>query len=260
MSSGSRPLSSLNLPKSALSALTRAGFETVRDLFSSSAESLAKDIRLPIQLTQQIITASQQKAPGASFAYSQTVSASVSAGINAKFSTGSKALDVLLGGGMARGQVLEISGPPGSPKTELVLSLVSGFLQSSAVEEEGVLLVGKRNRPIQYPCISKITRNRRLSGYDQSCQVRHIPPRYLSSKSDANAHSITNTPLRERPFTTEIPLSHLPPNRSNPPFSFTLCHPLSSPPSVISLTILPTPHSNGLDILPTAIYQCSEAL
>jgi RAD51-like protein 2 len=46
-------------------------------------------------------------------------------------------LDVVLDGGLKRGRILEISGPPGSPKEKLLIEIASVFAKA-----EGVLFVG----------------------------------------------------------------------------------------------------------------------
>jgi len=50
------------------------------------------------------------------------------------------ALDQILDGGLRRGHIMEISGPPGSPKDKLVINIISVFAEA----EEDILFVGKR--------------------------------------------------------------------------------------------------------------------
>lgn len=52
--------------------------------------------------------------------------------------TSCAALDALLDGGLTRGHILEISGPPGSPKEKLVVKIARIFAEA----EEDVLFVG----------------------------------------------------------------------------------------------------------------------
>jgi len=47
-----------------------------------------------------------------------------------KISTGSAPLDRLLDGGLSRGHILELSGPPGSPKQNIATSIVASFAQT----------------------------------------------------------------------------------------------------------------------------------
>jgi len=49
------------------------------------------------------------------------------------------ALDKILEGGLSRGQILEISGPPGSPKEKLALKIVAAFAEFG----EETLFVGE---------------------------------------------------------------------------------------------------------------------
>lgn len=51
------------------------------------------------------------------------------------------ALDNVLGGGLKRCHMLEISGPPGSPKEKLLINLVSVFADA----DEDIIFVGKRS-------------------------------------------------------------------------------------------------------------------
>jgi RAD51-like protein 2 len=57
-------------------------------------------------------------------------------------------MDNLLGGGVRRGQVLEISGPPGSPKEALLLKVVSAFVE---LREEVVFLGRSLRSPFLQP-------------------------------------------------------------------------------------------------------------
>jgi len=52
--------------------------------------------------------------------------------------TSCAALDALLDGGLTRGHILEISGPPGSPKEKVVVKIARIFAEA----EENVLFVG----------------------------------------------------------------------------------------------------------------------
>lgn len=50
-------------------------------------------------------------------------------------------IDNLLGGGLARGHILELSGPPGTPKGNLALGLIRDFIG----RDEEVLMLGNDN-------------------------------------------------------------------------------------------------------------------
>lgn len=49
------------------------------------------------------------------------------------------AIDDIMGGGLKKGNVLELSGPPGSPIERVVISLVRSFVKKG----EGVIFVGE---------------------------------------------------------------------------------------------------------------------
>jgi RAD51-like protein 2 len=54
------------------------------------------------------------------------------------FSTHWESLDKLLDGGIVQGHILELSGPPGSPKENIAIDIVSSFLEAG----EDVIFVG----------------------------------------------------------------------------------------------------------------------
>lgn len=62
-----------------------------------------------------------------------------------KISTKCEPLDEILDGGLSGGQILEISGPPGSPKERMAVNILRSFVE---VGEE-VIFVGKS---AQYVC------------------------------------------------------------------------------------------------------------
>lgn len=59
-----------------------------------------------------------------------------------KISTSCAAADALLDGGLSRGSVLEISGPPGTAKETLAVNIAKNFLMN----DEGVIFVGAYNQ------------------------------------------------------------------------------------------------------------------
>lgn len=56
-----------------------------------------------------------------------------------KISTRCPALDKVLDGGLSRGHVLEISGPPGCPKEKLAIGIVASFAEAG----EEIIFVGE---------------------------------------------------------------------------------------------------------------------
>ncbi|OBZ67447.1 DNA repair and recombination protein RadA [Grifola frondosa] len=118
-----RPLSTLSLPSSTLSALTRGGYETVQDLAASTAESLAEDLNISLPSSQAVFSATR-----GGRALPMTQSAASMVGATRKYSTGCGPVDRLLDGGLKRGHILEISGPPGSGKEILAANTVKSFI------------------------------------------------------------------------------------------------------------------------------------
>ena len=68
-----------------------------------------------------------------------TQSAAVMVRHSHKISTKCGALDKALEGGISRGQVVEMSGPPGCAKEQLLMNIVAAFIE---VNEE-VIFIGK---------------------------------------------------------------------------------------------------------------------
>lgn len=56
-----------------------------------------------------------------------------------RFSTQSEPVDNILGGGLMRGQILEVSGPPGTMKEACAVGVAMSFVQKG----EEILFVGK---------------------------------------------------------------------------------------------------------------------
>ncbi|KAL0069260.1 hypothetical protein AAF712_003624 [Marasmius tenuissimus] len=126
MSSESRPVHSLALPPSSLLSLRKAGYELLDEIPTQSAQELSQASQSGSVSTQPLM---QSAASLASRRRGTTVT---------KFQTHFPALDKLLDGGISRGNILEISGPPGTPKAKIALGVTRSFL--SAKEE--VLFVG----------------------------------------------------------------------------------------------------------------------
>ncbi|KAL0959611.1 hypothetical protein HGRIS_011315 [Hohenbuehelia grisea] len=126
----SRPLASLSLPLGALSALVKAGYETVADLATASPEGLAEELRLSLDVAQRILLLMPKPSTVPSTPFLTQTAAHLAKGgrTTSKITTGSSPVDILLDGGLPRGHILEISGPPGSPKEVLATSIVKTIL------------------------------------------------------------------------------------------------------------------------------------
>ncbi|KAF8812156.1 P-loop containing nucleoside triphosphate hydrolase protein [Phlegmacium glaucopus] len=126
--SSSRSLLSLGLQKEVLAALTRNGYENLRDLTSATAEGLAKDINIPIADARALIDRCQMSQTPA-LTLPMTQSAAVMVRHSHKVSTKCSTLDKALEGGISRGHITEISGPPGCAKEQLLMNIVAAFLE-----------------------------------------------------------------------------------------------------------------------------------
>jgi RAD51-like protein 2 len=155
-----RPLSSLALPRSTLSTLTRAGYETLQDISTVSPETLAQglcfhvtitlendgfsssELNISLSASQAIVALSQKQGNDGSL----TQSAASMLTSTSKVATGCVPVDRLLNGGLSRGHILEISGPPGSAKEQLAINFVRSFVEAG----EEVLFVGMLLRKCLY--------------------------------------------------------------------------------------------------------------
>lgn len=116
--------------------LRRAGYETLDDLSSTSAEALSKELEIDISDSQSIITASQRP-PGPALSQSLASLISRSQSLACSYA----AVNTALGGGLPRGHILEISGPPGSFKETLALDYARIFVE----ENEEVIFIDTQN-------------------------------------------------------------------------------------------------------------------
>ncbi|KAF8556835.1 hypothetical protein OG21DRAFT_1596243 [Imleria badia] len=114
-----------SLPPSTQVALRRAGYETVDDLSGVSAETLSKELGINLADSQDLIGATQ--APKGPPLSQSVASLSRTNLIQCSY----LAVNKILGGGLARGHILEISGPPGSFKESLALDFVRTFVRSN---------------------------------------------------------------------------------------------------------------------------------
>ncbi|KAI0792517.1 P-loop containing nucleoside triphosphate hydrolase protein [Abortiporus biennis] len=116
-----RDLSTVALPPALRTALLRAGYETIEDVNSCTQEALAKE------LTQTILSATQR--PKAAPSSTQSAAALVQDS-SVKYSSSCRPLDKLLNGGLKRGCVLEISGPPGTAKESIAINFAASFTKN----------------------------------------------------------------------------------------------------------------------------------
>ncbi|CAA7264278.1 unnamed protein product [Cyclocybe aegerita] len=122
-----RSLLSLGLPKDSLSLLTRHGYENVPDLLTATPESLARDLGISLEQADGLLERVRKpQTPLTTLPTTQSVATMVHQA--SRIPTGSSSLNKMLQGGLLRGHVLELSGPPGSPKERLSMSIASAFV------------------------------------------------------------------------------------------------------------------------------------
>ncbi|KZT71934.1 hypothetical protein DAEQUDRAFT_706170 [Daedalea quercina L-15889] len=145
-----RQLSTLPLSSSTLSALKRAGYETVKDLSTETPEGLAKVLELPLSSSQAIFSATQMPRT-----IPMTQSVALMVGGSTSYSTKVSQLDTLLDGGLKQGFILELSGPPGSIKETLATNIVSSVVESSMhvvfVDMQNMTSPATLNRSLRIP-------------------------------------------------------------------------------------------------------------
>ncbi|KAJ7599049.1 P-loop containing nucleoside triphosphate hydrolase protein [Mycena floridula] len=136
-----RPLSSLPFPPSTLSALTRAGYETTQDLENVSPNHLASALKLSLVESQGVISASQSGPSSSARNLTQSAASMAKSTRMPPLSSQWFPLDKLLTGGLSRGNIMEISGPPGAAKERIALNFVRSVVQL----DEQVLFVDCQN-------------------------------------------------------------------------------------------------------------------
>lgn len=98
-----------------------------------------QDLSVTIEEAENIIAQCRQsQAPSSTLPLTQKASTMLNP--SPKVSTNFAALDNILGGGLQRGHILEISGPPGSLKEKVALQICSVFLESG----DDIIVLGKR--------------------------------------------------------------------------------------------------------------------
>ncbi|KAF9475137.1 hypothetical protein BDN70DRAFT_841370 [Pholiota conissans] len=122
-----RSLLSLGLPTDILAALTRHGYETSQDLKSINEEDLSKKLGIPLE-DVRVLYARFEKPATSIPPLSMTQSAANMIRSTHKVSTNCDPLDKILGGGLPSGHILELSGPPGSPKERMALGILKSFV------------------------------------------------------------------------------------------------------------------------------------
>jgi RAD51-like protein 2 len=99
----------------------------------------SSDLAIPLPSSQAVFT--QRKTQSRGVPLTQTAAAAAAASSESRIGTKCGPLDKLIGGGLPRRHVLELSGPPGTPKGAIAVGIVKAFLKDSADEE--VLFLGK---------------------------------------------------------------------------------------------------------------------
>ncbi|KAF9444623.1 hypothetical protein P691DRAFT_736197 [Macrolepiota fuliginosa MF-IS2] len=136
----SRPIFSLRLPKDTKDTLAHHGYSTLGELLSATPSSIALALGISVEDAEEIIQQVQRPATqNPSVPLTQSAAAVIKA--TRKFSTRWPPLDKLLDGGLMQGHILEVSGPPGSPKETIAIDIVTSFIEGG----ESVIFIDSQN-------------------------------------------------------------------------------------------------------------------
>ncbi|CAG7850032.1 SubName: Full=Uncharacterized protein {ECO:0000313/EMBL:CCA72795.1} [Serendipita indica DSM 11827] len=125
----SKPLSLLTISAQTLKLLTNAGYSTVKDLERCTSESLAAELNISQQEAEKVLQcAAVQPRTQANALFPTSQSASTLLANLHVIGIESQTITTLLGGGLRKGQCLEIAGPPGIGKTSLALEFIRSTL------------------------------------------------------------------------------------------------------------------------------------
>jgi predicted ATP-dependent serine protease len=100
-----------------------------------------------------------------------TQSAAVLVRHSLKTSTKCSSLDKVLEGGISRGHVLELSGPPGTAKEQLLMNIVAAFVE---VNEEVIFIGRYSTLPTTRNPYKNVFHYLRLPKYDQPCKFGQV--------------------------------------------------------------------------------------
>jgi RAD51-like protein 2 len=116
-----RTVASLGLPQALQDQLSMANYVYVDDLRGVRPLELARDLKVTNEQALRVLQAAS--APAAKSLAGATTALEITQHPRRRISTGSRAIDGILGGGVALGEVIEFCGPPGMGKTQLGMQL-----------------------------------------------------------------------------------------------------------------------------------------
>eukprot|EP01045_Picozoa_sp_COSAG04_P022858 COSAG04_NODE_2642_length_3814_cov_3.078062_5_plen_173_part_01 len=121
MSQSQRTVASLGLPQALQDQLSAANYVYVDDLKGVRPIELARDLKVPNEEALRVLKAAN--APATKLLAGASTALEIAQQVRKRVSTGSRAIDGVLGGGVALGEVIEFCGPPGMGKTQLGMQL-----------------------------------------------------------------------------------------------------------------------------------------
>jgi predicted ATP-dependent serine protease len=137
--------------------------------FSLSKKKNTSDINISIA-DAQALTDRCQTLPTPTSTHPMTQSAAVLVRHSLKTSTKCSSLDKVLEGGISRGHILELSGPPGTAKEQLLMNIVAAFVE---INEE-VIFIGRYSTLPTYNPYKLVFHYLRLPKYDQPCKFGQV--------------------------------------------------------------------------------------
>ncbi|PPQ96132.1 hypothetical protein CVT26_004767 [Gymnopilus dilepis] len=124
--SSRRSLTTLGLPSNIFKRLVQQGYTTLEDLKNVTPEALEKDFGFPHDTALNLIDRCRNPVRSLR-ALTQPVARLVEGEV--RLLTRCPTLDKFLDGGLPHGHVLEVSGPPGSPKELLSINILASALE-----------------------------------------------------------------------------------------------------------------------------------
>ncbi|KAF8652391.1 hypothetical protein AX16_004419 [Volvariella volvacea WC 439] len=124
-----RPITSLaGISQQTVRALTTNGYESIRDLQSLTEEILIQELKIPATDVERILAVTRKSSTPSTFSQTQSAASIVKG--HTTFTTRFPSVDKLLSGGVTRGCMLELSGPPGTVKEQIARNVAVAFLEA----------------------------------------------------------------------------------------------------------------------------------
>ncbi|EGO29569.1 hypothetical protein SERLADRAFT_457509 [Serpula lacrymans var. lacrymans S7.9] len=178
-----------SLPTTTRVALSRAGYESIVELSDASPDQLSEELGIPVSECQALVSTS--KAPNPFINHS---AADMSSKSHSILTCNFPCVNTILGGGLPRGSILEISGPPGCFKEKLAVDFVKKVIEAG----EEVIFVDMQNM-VNSATLQRILEESPTTPPDYKTLVRHTQlftlPELIAFMHTLHLHITPNTRL-----------------------------------------------------------------